>query len=439
MLSGVVATNRFGLGAASGELTEANKEPLGWLASKLVPIAFNDDLPSSQDVMRAGQAYRDEKKRSKENKSSPPKSKYAQDTFLSLSTNTLERAIDSKHSVSWRLLDFFSNHFSVTANGRVMRGLAVTLEREAIAPHLLGDFSEMLIAVTQHPAMLLYLNNEKSYGPHSRLGIKRKKGLNENLAREILELHTLGVNGGYQQIDVIELAKGITGWSLANFKRDKKFGFSFKPSGHEPGTRTLLGKSYSQKGVKQGEAMLRSLAKHPNTAHFICYKLAHHFISDSPSETLVNRLVQTWQDTQGNLKSVLLRLFNEPEAWEEKRHKYKTPREYLISVYRGMGNIPISAKRLSRDLTQLGQKPFNAGSPAGYSDNKQDWEGSSALMARIDWVSALIKQYPRNAEDIMRDTLGNEVSERTYNMVLRAGSRELSLALLLLSPEFLRR
>jgi uncharacterized protein (DUF1800 family) len=211
---------------------------------------------------------------------------YSQQIFRQLSADTLTQAINSENSLNWRLLDFFSNHFSVTAQGAVMTALAPTLEREAIAPHIHGQFEDMLLTVCKHPAMLIYLNNDKSAGPNSGYGKRKHRGLNENLAREILELHTLGVNVDYQQADVNELAKGITGWSIA-FAKEKNSGFKFRSFWHESGEHILLNKTYPQKNIRQGEAMLINLARHPATAEHLCYKLARHFISDEPPQSLV--------------------------------------------------------------------------------------------------------------------------------------------------------
>ena len=186
----------------------------------------------------------------------------------------------------------------MTANGRLMAGLSATLEREAIAPNLFGNFESMLLAVEQHPAMLIYLNNEKSFGPNSRISKRHKKGLNENLAREILELHTLGVNGGYLQEDVIELAKAITGWSVFNPQKERNTGFTFRKNGHEPGTRILLGKRYPNEGIEQGENMLRDLAMNPATVKYICYKLAHHFVGEAPLQSLLNNMENTCVKTK---------------------------------------------------------------------------------------------------------------------------------------------
>ncbi len=452
-----IAVNRFGYGARANELELAKSDPKQWIKSQLQAISFTDNLPDSNEILVEFANYQQQKKQQKkqQNKqltnqmsmenndaSSIPKvSKlFARKALRDMSANSLQQAINSDHSVSWRLLDFFSNHFSVTANGRLMVGLAATLEREAIAPHLLGNFSDMLLAVEQHPAMLVYLNNEKSFGPNSRMAKKHKKGLNENLAREIMELHTLGVDGGYNQQDVVELAKGITGWSVKKPTKDKGAGFVFRAYGHEPGTRTLLGKRYAPQGMNQGKKMLGDIAKHPATAKHICYKLAHHFVEETPSASLLNKMETTWHRTDGNIKQVMFSLFDADESWQPSAQKFKTPREFVISTYRGLAPKKLNSKVLLNVLTSLGQQPFNAGSPAGYSDEVDDWLGPNALMARIDWATMISGSRGRiNSEKIMKLSLGSSVSELTYNAVLRAESRQMSLTLLLMSPEFQRR
>ena len=328
----VIAVNRFGLGAKPGELQAASADPKAWLKKGLMPITFKDNLPSSEAVMKAGVAYREMRKSEKNQKNKNKQNtmqaedntmmesmsalkKFPRESLRAFSISYVKHAVQSNNSISWRLLDFFSNHFSVSASGAAMAGLSATLEREAIAPNLLGNFEDMLLAVAQHPAMIIYLNNEQSAGANSRIGKKRGKDINENLAREILELHTLGVNGGYSQADVIELAKGITGWSLQNPKKDKKVGFKYANFMHEPGTRTLLGKTYSQQGMKQGESMLRDLANHPSTAQYLCYKLARHFIHDEPPKSLVDKLVTSWKKSSGNIKTVMNTLIDAEESW----------------------------------------------------------------------------------------------------------------------------
>ncbi|MDP7591127.1 MAG: DUF1800 domain-containing protein [Litorilituus sp.] len=445
-----IAVNRFGYGARGDELEQAKKDPKGWIKSQLLPISFSASIGNSSDVFIEHAKYLKQKKQfkkqgkkqisQKNTKKFNESKNYSRNLLRNLTSDTLKQAIHSSHSISWRLLDFFSNHFSVSANGRLMVGLSATLEREAIAPNLLGQFEEMLLAVEQHPAMLFYLNNEKSFGPNSRMAKKRNKGLNENLAREILELHTLGVNGIYKQADVIELAKAITGWSVKNPQKERSGGFIFRGYGHEPGIRTLLGKRYSQKGIAQGRQMLKDLAIHPDTAKYICYKLAHHFVAESPSQALLDAMVGTWLESKGNIKQVMVTMFDVDEAWLDTPQKFKTPREFVISSFRALEIKKTNKKALLNSLATLGQQPFNAGSPAGFSDDVDDWLGASALMFRIDWAS-MVSGYRKNinAEKVMSVALGENVSEHTFQSVMRAESRQQSLTLLLMSPEFQRR
>jgi len=449
-----IAVNRFGYGARGGELAKAKVDPKKWLSSQLQAIEFNDKQPSSDDIFIAFAKFQKQKKLMKQqqkqaqskqsqladNKKSKMNKHAARKMHVKMSAGFLKHAIAAEHSVSWRLLDFFSNHFSVSSSGRLMVGLSPTLEREAIAPNLLGNFEEMLLAVEQHPAMIVYLNNEKSFGPNSRMAKKRKIGLNENLAREIMELHTLGVNGGYSQGDVIELAKAITGWSVKRPKKEHGTGFVFRAYGHEPGKRTLLGKSYSQQGIKQGQQMLRDLAMHPSTAHYVCSKIAHHFVGENPPQSLIEKMQKTWLNNQGNIKKVMISLFNAEEAWLDSPQKFKTPREFVISTYRAIAPSKINARALFNSLNNLGQMPFNAGSPAGFSDDESDWLGASALMARVEWSSLVSAQVKRiNAEQVMATALGDSISQNTYQMVMRAESRQQASTLLLMSPEFQRR
>ncbi len=464
-----IAVNRFGYGARGSELAQAEKNPNKWLKSQLKPITFNSDFPHSNTILIEHAKYQKDKKRQKKQQKKNSQSGNMQTNSMqanmqsanmqsanmkdkkkaknfsrlalrNMSADTLKQAITSSNSVSWRLLDFFSNHFSVTAHGQLMVGLAATLEREAIAPHLLGNFEDMLLAVEQHPGMLIYLNNEKSFGPNSRMAKKRNKGLNENLAREIMELHTLGVDGGYSQTDVIELAKSITGWSVKQPGKERGEGFVFRAYGHEPGNRKLLGKKYSQQGIAQGKEMLRDLAMHPATARHVCYKLAHHFVSQNPPASLVKAMEATWLKTHGNINAVMHCLFDADEAWLNTAQKYKTPREFVISTLRALSLKKFKDNALLSTLTNLGQQPFNAGSPAGYSDDEQDWLGASALMARIDWA-AMVSGYSKraNAEKVMNRAIGKSVSQLTYNSVMRAESRQQAMTLLLMSPEFQRR
>ena len=364
---------------------------------------------------------------------------YAQSQFFT--KDTLLNAITTKYPLQARLLDFFSNHFSVSDHNNKMKLLAPFLEREAIAPNLTGKFAELLIAVLQHPTMLVYLNNESSIGANSKLALRSKgKGLNENLAREILELHTLGVNGGYVQNDIEELAMAISGWSVHRRSR-KPSGFYYRPQAHQPGSRTVLKKDYKAGGIEQAEAILRDLAKHPSTAVFMSEKLARHFVSDEPDPALVKSMKDVWLTTEGNIAEVMRMMIDHPASWKSTLAKYKTPREFLISACRLCG---LSAKRLMdapllTSLEQLGQAPFNAGSPAGFSDQVMDWTGGEALLNRIDWVNQFAGAVKVDAVKLAKQTMPTILSSRTLSFVQRAESQRQALALLLMSPEFQRR
>ncbi|MFC1519312.1 DUF1800 family protein [Pseudomonadota bacterium] len=462
----IIATNRFGLGARPNELTLATKDPKGYLVKQLVipefePTEFNSGQilyqvneflrqeqlakKNAQTNMMSMQGQSNAENTSSKKKSNGPKPLPPhKQAYYQLTDSAFNSAINSPNSFSWRILQFFSNHFSVTVSGRVMTALAATLEREAIAPNLLGSFEDMLQAVSSHPAMLRFLNNEKSFGANSKLG-KRGKGLNENLAREILELHTLGVNGGYTQADVIELANGISGWSIANPNKDHVTGFIYRVNGHEPGPRSLLGKQYpaaqdNASGVKQGQAMLSDIANQPQTASHLCYKIAKHFISDKPSETLQTKLVETWNSTNGNIKQVMLTLINAEESWLPEQQKFKTPIEYVISSYRAVAKPVTNMQKLLKQLGEMGQQPFKAGSPEGFGDLEPDWNSANSLMTKINWTTQFAtSQRDTITTDVINTVYGKSLSELSFNTITGAESREQALALLLLSPEFLRR
>jgi len=437
---GLIAANRFGYGANAQQLSVASKDPQTWLKQQLTSVNFDPSLASLDDMANYLVEYRVKKKEFKKKGMNFKRPKAHIEAARHLMIDSTVQAITQDNSVSWRLLDFFSNHFSVTAQGPKMSAIAATLERDAIGPNLLGRFDDMLMSVIKHPAMLIYLNNEQSVGNDSRIAKKRKgKGLNENLAREILELHTLGVNGGYAQQDVIALANGISGWGVQKPASDKTAGFLFRRAAHQPGKQSLLGTDYAQQGVAQGEAMLHALANYPATARFICTKLVSHFISDKPEPALVAKLEQRWHATQGNIKQVMYALIEAPESWLISAQKFKTPRDFVISSLRLLDVTPDNIKALSRALSMLGQQPFKAGSPAGYGDKAANWDGANALMARIDWAAAFARsRYAKNIDSAQTQLIA-QLSTRNYTLVMRAESRQQSLTLALMSPEFQRR
>ena len=327
-----------------------------------------------------------------------------------------------------------------------------SLEREAIRPQVLGNFADLLVSVERHPAMLLYLDNHISIGPHSvaaervrRRDNGRAVGLNENLGREILELHTLGVDGGYTQADVTTLAAMITGWSIGGdagrLRGGEPGGFYFRDAFHEPGAKSLLGKSYRQDGYAQGERALRDLAVHPHTATHLATKLARHFIADEPPATAVEHIARAFQDSHGDLPTTYRALLARPEAWDPELVKFKTPTDYVQSAYRAL-DLPVPGERRGvAPFELLGQQVFQPGSPAGWPDRSADWDGSSALLKRIEWASTVGQRLGSriNAVERADAVLGASLGPATRTALERAQDPAQALTLLLAAPEFMRR
>jgi uncharacterized protein (DUF1800 family) len=337
-----------------------------------------------------------------------------------------------------RLVWFWSNHFCVSADK--IPAMAGAYEREAIRPHVLGRFADLLLAVESHPAMLFYLDNVESMGADSIAGINRDKGLNENLARETLELHTLGVRSGYTQADVTSFANVLTGWTWINPDEPDRGGdFLFNKRLHEPGTQTVLGKSYPDTGMDQGRAVLADLARHPATAQHISEKLARHFIADDPPPTLVTKLMKTFIATDGDLKEVARTLITSDESWAAPRTKLKPPAEWIAGVIRltgGQAEIPIG--RIVNALVALGAPLWRPPAPNGYSDAEAAW--IDGIPRRIDIATEFAGRAPHADPLALLDSrLGPLASAQTRSTIAHAESRSQALALLAMAPEFLRR
>ena len=375
----------------------------------------------------------------------PPKPlNIIQKTFRAEALARLQRATMAESGFVERLVTFWSNHFCTSASkGELARMWSGAFEREAIRPHVLGNFSDMLRAVEQHPAMLFFLDNQRSFGPLSRAGQNRKRGLNENLAREIMELHTLGVNGGYTQDDVTSLARIITGWTFAG--RDGKIAppgtFAFFANAHEPGPQKLLGKVYEDTGLAQGEAALADIARHPATAKFIATKFVRHFVADDPPPALVAKLESTFKKTGGDLRAMTLALADADEAWRAPMTKIRMPYEYLVAAGRMMGRIPEDPQRYLGGLNVLGQPLWAPAGPNGFADTNAAWAAPEGLKLRLDIASQISSRIadsidPRALLDVVA---GESASVETRQTVERAESRQQAFALLLMSPEFQRR
>lgn len=351
-----------------------------------------------------------------------------------------------------RMVHFWSNHFCVSADNPRVTAFVAAFERDAIRPHVLGRFSDMLLAVERHPAMLIYLNQVQSIGPDSPAAARnpvRKRGLNENLAREIMELHTLGVRSGYTQADVTEFARALTGWSADGLggaaSRDGEQGqgdrFLFRDRQHEPGARTILGKRYAAGGEEQAKAALTDFAKAPATATHVATKLARHFAGDEPPPALVARLAANFIATGGDLPSLYRTLAASPEAWVATPTKFKTPWEWTISALRGTGRRAVGGMQIAALQTQLGQRVWKPGAPAGWDDVAASWAGSDALLRRVEIAQRLAAPLGEtvDARTLAPRILPASLSPATAEQIARSESPAGAIALLLVSPDFLRR
>ena len=464
-LETVIAANRFGLGARPGELADIEGGHVRWLKDQLAgpsrPPSVLSGLPATPAILEDFDALRAARRESREQTpdDEPAPDIVADYTRIVRRHYAEQTSARYRHAASTdlpfheRLVHFWSNHFAVSADKQPLTALAGAFENEAIRPNLGGRFLDLLLAVEKHPAMLLYLDNQRSIGPNSRLGKRagrrrpeRSIGLNENLAREILELHTLGVDGGYTQDDVTAFASVITGWSIGGgdrpaLRQGTPGTFEFRDNLHEPGTQTVLGKRYAQSGVAQGEAVLSDLATHASTARHLATKLARHFVADDPPAGLVDRLTRVYLESGGDLPSLHAALVDSPEAWSSATSKYKTPHEFVISTFRAFGREPENGRFVIGALDLLGQTPYRPGSPAGWPDTADAWGGADALLKRIEWSGA-VGRYAGTRVDpvaIGVSALGPALTRTTRQTIGRAESAAQGLTLLLASPDFQRR
>ena len=364
-----------------------------------------------------------------------------QQIYLEEAKARLDSALGAEIGLVERLVWFWSNHFCVSADKGQVRPLCGAYEREAIRAHALGKFSDMLVAAESHPAMLMYLDNAASMGSNSVAGQRRGKGINENLAREILELHTLGVRSGYSQGDVSNFAKIITGWTLRPLKSDPEHGgeFIFNERLHEPGAQTVMGRSYDDKGFEQGRMVLLALAKHPATARHVATKLARHFVADDPSPTLIDRLSKRFLDSGGDLKEVAKALVTAPESWDAPRTKLKRPSEWMVSALRATGVTPPDIRPILQAQNLLGEPLWRPPAPKGFPDDSAAW--LDGITQRLDIANQLARRVGGlvDPEAVADAALGPLASSETRQALARAESRPQALALLLMSPEFQRR
>ena len=447
--AGVLATNLPSSGEQAREVfdfraEQAAKQKLALRAQKQAEAGNAENLVDCRKPSGAPCAASDATEAANQQQPPSPIAKPApplpQQLFQDEAKARFDAALGADIGFVERLVWFWSNHFCISADKIVE--MAGPFEREAIRPHVLGRFADLLLAVESHPGMLFYLDNVGSMGANSTAGINRDKGLNENLAREILELHTLGVRSGYTQADVTSFANVITGWTwLAPEEPIHGGEFVFVPRLHEPGAKTVLSKLYPDTGVGQGRAVLADLARHPATAQHVALKLARHFVADEPPPSLVAKLAKTFNDSDGNLKEVAKTLVTAEEAWAPQRTKLKPPAEWTIGILRLMTApqaIPVG--RILGMQAALGEALWRPLSPNGYPDVEAAW--IDGIPHRLDIATGIAGQLAANNADpraVLDSALGPLASAETRDTIARAESRPQALALLVMAPEFLRR
>ena len=454
-----IAANRFGLGARPGDLAAIGADGRDWLRAQLKgapPALAGAQLRPSFEILAQGLRLRREQEEAKKSgvqtQALEKVGQYLKPIYTSEVIARFQQASVTERPFVERLTQFWANHFAVSIDKQFLAGLAGSLEREAIRPHVLGNFTDMLLAVESHPAMLLYLDNHLSVGPHSQAALRgerrqaqRKIGINENLAREIMELHTLGVGGGYTQADVTSFAEVITGWSIGDdrgrFASGTPGEFLFRPELHEPGAKVVLNTRYPDTGAGQGVAVLRDLARQQATARFIATKLVRHFVADDPPPGAVSRVAGAFTASEGDLPTLYRALVDAHESWAQPLPKFKTPSDFIVSAYRGLA-LPVEAgKGPLAPFELLGQRTWSPGSPAGWPDRSADWDGASAVIKRIEWADAVGARVGsrRDAAELAPQLLGANLSDPTRTAVARAASASQALTLLVASPEFMRR
>ena len=443
-LRGALAVTRFGLGAQPGEIAEASRAPEDWLLSQLTRSAgdgFPDQaLNSSKAQLSKAFDYFQKRRNdaSGEDQQRTFRRMVRQTSVAEVSART-SHAASTKAPLYERLVRFWANHFTVAANSPQSRVVAGAYEREAIRPHILGSFADLAERAIFHAGMLVYLNNAQSIGPNSRAGRRRDRGLNENLAREVLELHTVTPAAGYSQDDVVAFAKALTGWTVGNHRigKDRKGEATFVNLLHEPGRQTVLGKRYGGAGSSQARSILRDLCRSPHTAQNIAHKLARHFVADSPPESLVAKLKSSFLKTGGDLPTLYRTLIEAPESWHPEARKLKTPDELIVSTGRLIGLRRVLVGDAGKVFESFAQVPFTAPSPQGWPDEAEAWNGPDAIMKRVEWANRLANRNSSlDGRDLLDAGLGDRANPETLQAVMRAESPQQAIALALLSPDF---
>ena len=440
------------------------------------------DTPTDEPPRRPGQDL-------------PPEVRQSRQPVIELTEQKLIRAVSSERQLQEVLVDFWFNHFNVSARkGLQIHPYLIEYERDVLRPHVLGNFRDLLGAVAESPAMLIYLDNWLSSDPDAehpftQEAIARRddmtrgggtpgnwrhldrsqrrswrqladtvqggprNGLNENYARELLELHTLGVDGGYTQQDIVETARALTGWTLAPYRRGG--GFSFSSLLHVDGDKQVLGATIDRGGKRDGEAVLDLLANHPSTARFIATKLATRFVADDPPASLVERTADRFLETGGDLREVVRAILTAPEflAPDAHRGKIKTPLEFVVSSIRALDGTVTRGRSLALSLGELGMPPYRCAPPTGYSDRADAWVNTGSLLTRMNVALALVSNHMPGVEvglpsldssasaaidDLLDHLVRAHASDTTRGTLDDAVAPEQLAALALGSPEFQR-
>lgn len=441
-----VAMHRFGYGASADDIASARRDPRAWVQDQLgVQHSTVNDLPSSQELLQATQSYRELSRMARRQH----RGRFNDHRRAALQQLAVARAQQTIFGIApfvERLFHFWCNHFAVSAAKDGIHYAALSRENEAIRPNMRSTFAELLIAFVRHPTTLVFLDNERSVGRNARAANARTAGpVNENLAREVLELHTLGVDCGYTQTDVIQLAKALTGWSIGGLVESddpETIGrFVFREDFHEPGHRSVLGKTYPDTGVHQATDILIDLALHPSTERHIAAKLCRHFLSDAPPPAVVNSVAGVFRDTQGSLPAIYSHLAANETLWSSPLTKYKTPEEYCYSALRTLNVDELNAHDLVAYLHLMGQPVGIPPSPKGWSDQREDYRGGGTFLRRMElaWRLAEIHGAGYEPAQLYQEAYPGLVDDRVHRVIQGAESRTQALAVFLLSPQFLQR
>ncbi len=376
-----------------------------------------------------------------------PNQQFARTTMQQAVEARLLRATESDRQLQESMVDFWFNHFNVFSGKGLTRVWVGAYEQEAIRPHTMGRFRDLLEATARHPAMLFYLDNWQNTDPKSPGARGRFQGLNENYARELLELHTLGVDGGYTQQDVIALAKILTGWGFRRTVQpvaqatDNDNGFYFDAKRHDFSDKVFLGRTIKGSGIAEVEQAFDILAKHPATARRVSYKLAQYFVADQPPKALLDQMAQRFTATDGNIREVLSTLFRSAEFMDSKHYnaKFKTPYQYVVSAYRATGSEMSSPVVVQNVLQQLGMPLFGCQTPDGYKNTQAAWLNPDGMTRRLSFATTFSKLPSQSVNAIqLAQTVGDRFSSQTQQAIA-SSPPQLRTAIILGSPEFMRR